>query len=183
MNTFLQYTGFSLLLIRYCYWIGLLIQQQSKQWKKIFIGEAVEALLLLFIFHQVIGKISPFSFFPTTVTQFVGLLIICIGVGMCFVAKWQLGNACVHAEDARVTIKDKIVTSGIYAWIRHPIYSGLAISYIGAEILAGSWLWVSFLFLFIPAYLQGKKEETLYMQNKQYQKYIKKTKMLIPLVW
>jgi protein-S-isoprenylcysteine O-methyltransferase Ste14 len=32
-----------------------------------------------------------------------------------------------------------LVTTGAYRWSRHPMYTGLAIAYLGGALLAGSW--------------------------------------------
>jgi protein-S-isoprenylcysteine O-methyltransferase Ste14 len=121
----------------------------------------------------------------STEIQLLGLLLVCIGVTGVFVAKKELGKEWVYASVYKSSPKKKIVMKGIYAYIRHPIYTGIVISYVGAELVAGSWLWVSALFFFIPFFYQAKKEEKFLMEKfgNQYKKYREKTKMFVPYIW
>ena len=77
------------------------------------------------------------------------------------------------------------MASGIYRYIRHPIYLGLTLSWIGAEMVVGSYLCVSLFALFLVFYIQGKREENNFLRSSfadEYHAYMKHTKMLIPFV-
>lgn len=183
MLEILKVLGFTALFFRYISWIASSLATLDKKWMKVIVGQVVEGILLLFFFHQLFtGKaILPMH---SNLFQVIGFFLASSGVGIAFLAKHQLGKAWVYASAYRIVPKQQLMTSGIYHFIRHPIYTGIALSYIGIELLVGSWLWVSFVFFFIPFYIQAKKEETLLTKHfgKKYLQYQQRTKMLIPFV-
>ncbi len=184
MRELLQVTGFILLFLRFSYWIGLSLTIQEKKWKWVVFSQCAEAFLLFLIATQLFGKKNIFPMHQDIWVVVAGFLLVVIGVVGAFAAKRQLGNLWVYAAASRVTPKQKLVTSGVYKIVRHPIYAGFVVSYVGMELLMGSWLWISFLFFFIPFFLQAKKEETLLVAHfgKKYTDYQLRTKMLIPFV-
>ncbi|HEX7041648.1 MAG TPA: methyltransferase [Patescibacteria group bacterium] len=111
----------------------------------------------------------------------LGFLLILIGVALSFISQKKLGDSWTHAASLKAK---KLITTGIYKYIRHPIYFGFILSFLGSEILAGSLLWVSFLFLFIPAYYQVKKEDKLLKDKfgNKFMQYKKNTKMFVPFI-
>lgn len=173
--------GYWLLFFRYAYWITFSYQTKKIN-KKVFLAYILEGSILFGLFREFFSGKVPFSFLHTNVYLIVGFFSILFGVCLCFLAHKQLGDSWTHAA----SIKAKtLVTKGIYSSIRHPIYTGLILSYVGSQILVGSWLWISCLFLFIPAYLQAKKEEIL-LEKKFGQTFIsykKKTNMFVPFLF
>jgi protein-S-isoprenylcysteine O-methyltransferase Ste14 len=185
MLELLKLLGFTFLLLRFFYWVGSSLLLNEKKWKLVLLSQCIEGLLLLFIFSQIVGTIRILPMQSSLQQVCVGLFLVIVGVGSAFLAKRQLGDSWVYAAVYGVKPKQHLVTTGIYAIVRHPIYVSFAISYIGIELLAGSWLWVAFLFLFIPAYLQAKKEEKVLIKHfgETYKKYQQTTKMFIPYLW
>lgn len=185
MLEILKWVGFILLFLRYSYWVGSSLTLQEEKWKQVLLSQFFEALLLFFIYTQFFGRSIVLPMQPSVWQEVFGFILIIVGVGGAFLAKWELGNAWVYAAAYRVKPKQKLITSGIYALVRHPIYSCFVISYLGALLLAGSLLWVSVLFLFIPFFRQEKREEHMLLKHfgKRYEDYIRKTKMFIPWVF
>jgi protein-S-isoprenylcysteine O-methyltransferase len=117
--------------------------------------------------------------------QVIGLLVVAVGIWICFVARKELGSNWSHAADYQIKKTHQLVTTGMYRYIRHPIYFGLALSWIGGEMVAGSYLFVSLFGIFVAFYVQGKREENNFLRSrfgKEYKEYMKKTKMLIPFI-
>lgn len=174
----LRFVGFSLLVLRSSYWIFMVWEKENPGWK-VFLGELLELFLLLFIFSQVVGlHVLPMP--HVVAISLGGFFLTCGGILLSFLGKYQLGNNWWYAGAKKKP--QTLVTSGLYAHIRHPIYLGFVLSFVGMELLLGSYLWVSFLVLFIPLYMQAKKEEA--MLEKQfgfiYRKYRGETKMVVP---
>jgi protein-S-isoprenylcysteine O-methyltransferase len=88
--------------------------------------------------------------------------------------------------DYQVKEKQALVTEGIYAFVRHPIYAGFLFMLTGVEIILHSWLFVIvFAVVFVFIYLQSTKEESVLARHfgKEYLKYMHRSKMFIPFVF
>ena len=144
----------------------------------------VWAIAFLLFFQLIFGiAILPL---PTSLTiQLVGFALVIIGLGACVVARRELSSNWANAWEFQIKHNQELVTTGIYAFVRHPIYVGLVTAMIGAELVAESYLFLPFLFIFCLAYLQAKKEEKLLEGHfgKEYADYKKRTKMFIPFVF
>lgn len=139
----------------------------------------------LFIALQLLGmQILPFQ--QTLMTQIIGFLLVLAGTYITVWARITIGTNWAHAAEYQIKKDHELVTSGVYNFIRHPIYAGMFLSMLGAELVAGSYLFFVFLVLLpIPAYLQAKKEEKLLTGHfgEAYKAYMKKTKMFLPYIW
>ncbi len=117
--------------------------------------------------------------------QLIGVALVVLGVGICFAARREMSSNWVSGEEYQIKKGQKLVTTGIYALIRHPIYLGFALSFIGGELTAQSYLFVVFLPYLISGYMQGKREERLLLTHfgSAYTSYMRKTKMFIPYIF
>jgi protein-S-isoprenylcysteine O-methyltransferase Ste14 len=132
---------------------------------------------------QVIGlQIVPFSSF---IMQAVGFIFVFIGVVLSISARKTLGTNWAHAYEYQVKKEQELITSGIYSKIRHPIYSGLCLAFIGGELVAQSYLVIIGFFLLAGGYWQARKEEAILVKHfgNTYRNYIKRSKMFIPYLW
>lgn len=181
LDVLIKLIAFTLLSMRFLWWAYESVLY-GKYTKRVFLGQVIELLLLCGIWTQLLGR-NIFPFPSTLWTQSVGFVLVCLGVGVSYLGKKELGESWIYASSYKEQTK-RLVTSGIYEFIRHPIYSGIALSYIGIELLAGSWLWVSCLFLFVPFYFQAKKEEKFVEEyaGEAYKRYKKKTPMFFPFI-
>lgn len=117
--------------------------------------------------------------------QVFGFLLVIVGLGAAVRARLDLGNNWANAYEYQVKKKQELVTSGIYKYIRHPIYSGVVTAAIGAELVAQSYLFIVFLTFAWGGYKQAKLEEKLLIEHfgDAYRKYMKYSKMFIPFLW
>ena len=78
----------------------------------------------------------------------------------------------------------ELVTSGPYAFVRHPIYTGMLVALVGSVLVAG-WFWL-FLPVLMGAYFiySALGEEQLMLRTfpGSYPGYRERTKMLVPFV-
>jgi protein-S-isoprenylcysteine O-methyltransferase Ste14 len=82
--------------------------------------------------------------------------------------------------------QQKVISSGPYALIRHPMYAGAFIMLIGLPLALESWWALGFTFLLCGAIVWRLLEEEKYLilNLKGYNNYLKKVKYrLIPYIW
>ena len=64
--------------------------------------------------------------------KLVGLAIFLLGLFIAVIGRWRLGRNWVDLEDYQVSSGQSFVKSGIYRYIRHPIYSGDILLLLGS---------------------------------------------------
>lgn len=150
---------------------------------------SLSKLLILFAFGIVGVQLLGVSLFemPTKsiAWQVVGFLIVIIGLGIAIIGRYNLGTNWVNCYEYQVKRKQALVTKGIYHYIRHPLYAGIALFFIGSELIVQSYLVYVYLFGFLAANQQAMWEERLLIKHfgDQYRNYMKHTKRFIPFVW
>lgn len=147
--------------------------------------EFIVALVLLNInvwFH------APFSWYQT-ISWF--LLIVCI-VPLAFGihSLISLGKAVMHREAEPQLLgfekTSTLVTTGIYHYIRHPLYSSLLLLTWGVFFKAPAWpggLLALAATLFLVATARTDEAECIRFFGQSYQAYMKQTKMFLPFVF
>jgi protein-S-isoprenylcysteine O-methyltransferase Ste14 len=79
----------------------------------------------------------------------------------------------------------KLITTGIYRYVRHPIYSGLTFMGVGTVLVSQQLAVVAILLVALVIFVfRIKKEERLMMNvfSEEYQEYRKKVKAIIPFL-
>lgn len=80
----------------------------------------------------------------------------------------------------------ELVRSGPFAWVRHPVYTGLAIHFIGACLATGNVLLIvgTLLVTFPAFYARARAEERLLRDQfgDEYARYAEEVGMLVPLL-
>jgi len=80
----------------------------------------------------------------------------------------------------------KVVSTGLYARVRHPMYSGVLLMYLATPLALGSYLALAPFLLAIPMfyYRIRNEEEVLARELKGYREYCAKVKFrLVPGIW
>jgi len=148
--------------------------------KRYFYSIGLGSLILV----QLVGfTILPFPHNP--ILQTVGFFLVLLGKGVSFTARITLGTNWTDSSEYQIKKKHDLITTGIYHYIRHPIYLGITLAATGAELVAQSYLFLPlFILLSLMNYRQGRLEEKLLVNHfgKDYEKYMKQSKMLIPFV-
>ena len=78
----------------------------------------------------------------------------------------------------------KLVRSGPYRCVRHPMYSSMILVFFGSGLLIGNYLIISCTpIVGVAYYIRARKEEILLNEEfPEYGQYISETKMLIPRI-
>jgi protein-S-isoprenylcysteine O-methyltransferase Ste14 len=82
--------------------------------------------------------------------------------------------------------EQKVISSGLYALVRHPMYTGALFLLIGIPLSLGSWWGLFVIFLMMPALIWRLLDEEKFLaKNLQgYAEYIKNVRYrLIPFIW
>jgi protein-S-isoprenylcysteine O-methyltransferase Ste14 len=110
-----------------------------------------------------------------------GVAVTALGIGLAIWARFYIGQNWSSA--VTVKIDHQLIRTGPYAWVRHPIYSGILLAMLGTAIvrreprgfLALALLWFAFR-------LKSRMEERFMMSTfgSEYENYRHSTGGLIP---
>ena len=113
----------------------------------------------------------------------VGDVLVAVGLGMAMLVVIQNGYA---ASTITVESGQKLVSTGLYALVRHPMYTGNTIMMLGVPLALGSYWGLVFV---IPGLLAltvriGDEEQLLKQELEGYSEYAQKVHYrLVPYVW
>lgn len=127
-----------------------------------------------------------------SILQLCSLILMCLALGLLIIGTYQLrhyggsGSRQQACENFSFENTSTLVTQGIYAYIRHPMYSSLlALNWgiclkrpeLGAIAVA--------LLVSLALYLTARNEERENCDffGTSYRDYLKRSKMFVPLLW
>jgi protein-S-isoprenylcysteine O-methyltransferase Ste14 len=106
-----------------------------------------------------------------------------IGIGFAIWARVYLGRNW----SPRPAIKEhhEFVTTGPYAYVRHPIYAGIMLAALGSALTSSIFGMGMFILISTMFAVRINKEEQIMRElfPEQYPAYQKRTKRLVPFVW
>ena len=152
------------------YWlVSALKRKKTKQRESIlqrlaYIAPIFIAVFLLYNFRAAFGWLATY-FVPHTVeVQWAGVAVMVMGLAIAVWARVHLGTNWSGV----VTLKEghELIRTGPYRNIRHPIYTGILIGFLGSAIVNGqvrglvavAVIWASF-------YIKARREEKLLTQE------------------
>lgn len=116
---------------------------------------------------------------------YVGIAFMIIGGIIMIISRVQLGKygtPVVHTGEDH-----KLVTKGLYKYVRHPMYSGATIMMLGPYLAFRSlFVLIGMIIFFIPMMrMRMKMEEETLLQTfgDEYRDYMKRTKRFIPFIF
>ena len=130
-------------------------------------------------FVTVQGMVSRFSAFSV-----LGLILFVVGVGIRLIGKRALGK--YYSYGLRVLPDHKLVTGGIYRYVRHPISLAVLVNGPGIPLIFSSLYGFIITLALIPLVLYRIPiEERMLIQRfgDEYRDYMKRTKKLIPFLY
>lgn len=117
------------------------------------------------------------------VLRVVGVSLYTFGLLVAILGRTQLGGNWSDIETAEVLTKQRVVSHGVYRFIRHPIYTGDLLLLYGLELALNSWLIVGVVLLTPIVLRQAVKEEDMLRQELDgYDEYCTKTRRFIPFI-
>jgi protein-S-isoprenylcysteine O-methyltransferase Ste14 len=149
---------------------------------------AWEAILALFALNMEFWFYQPFAWNQIIAWLLLFLCLIPLAFGIHSLrtrgkpAKQREGNPSLLAFEKTTTL----VTSGIYRYIRHPLYSSLLLLTWGIFFKAPSWFAAAlagFATLFLIATARADEAECRRFFGPPYQEYMQKTKRFVPYLF
>jgi protein-S-isoprenylcysteine O-methyltransferase Ste14 len=149
---------------------------------------AWECMLALFLFNVDFWFVQPFAWNQIIAWALLFLSLIPLGYGVHFLrtrgrpAQQREGDPALLAFEKTT----QLVTTGIYHYIRHPLYCSLLLLTWGMyfkhpEITAFTLSATASIFLFFTA--KADEEECLQFFRDEYEEYIRRSKMFIPYIF
>ena len=114
--------------------------------------------------------------------KWIGVAVCAAGLGFAIWARVHLGAYW----SGRVALKEahQVIRSGPYAWVRHPIYSGFIVGFLGAAIASGTvGALASTLAVAIAYLVKIRREEQMLAALEGYGEYRKSVRAVIPFVF
>jgi protein-S-isoprenylcysteine O-methyltransferase Ste14 len=138
--------------------------------------------IALFVYLQYQIDFLGIKLWPDTLTaRIIADIVTFIGLLIMLWARKTLDRN--WSADIVLKEKHELITSGPYAYVRHPIYAGLILMVLGVVLYINTLAFTIFFILFVfGAYYKAKKEERLLVSHfgDSYLEYKKKVKSLIP---
>jgi protein-S-isoprenylcysteine O-methyltransferase Ste14 len=163
--------------------LGSFVQRDQKGWDKIFM---VTVLVLWFAWFALMGLDVRYHWSDVPLyAQVVGFLLLVLGctlVGLTFKAN-SFAAPVVKIQKERA---HRVISSGPYAYVRHPMYAGALLINIGAPLLLGSWwgLVVGALFTVLIGVRAVLEERMLKAELEGYVDYANRVRYrLVPYLW
>ena len=169
------------------YWIvaarHTLTNQRTESW---LTGVSYRVLLVLGIILLAfpayrLSPANPILWPQSAVTVAIGLGLAIIGLGIAVWARHHLGRYW----SGRITLKvdHRVIQSGPYAFVRHPIYSGILLALLGTVISIGtarSCIAIVLMFLSFVVKLTLEERWLCAHFGAEYEEYRRRVKALIP---
>lgn len=134
-----------------------------------------------FVFLLLLGFLPWGSLWPRDVsTLVIGLALVALGVGIALAAGGALGRSLTPSPIPKAD--GQLVTGGVYALVRHPIYSGLLVLGLGLVAIGASVLhllaWVALLSILMA---KARFEDLMLLgQYPGYRDYAARVGRLVP---
>ena len=169
------------------YWLITWLRVKPAKTKEPLTGRLATIVPLVFAFELLFShwlRVGPLRlrFLPADPwLAWIGVGVTCLGAAVAIWARYCLGEYW----SSRVSLKEghQIIRSGPYAFVRHPIYTGMGLGMIGTAIVVGEWRGVLAVALVLAAHSRkALREEALLIQEfgGQYVAYRRTTGFLLP---
>jgi protein-S-isoprenylcysteine O-methyltransferase Ste14 len=156
-------------------------RRESVRQRLLYILPLLAAFYLLYRYDFSHGWLGTRFVPDTPLVQWLAVLITAAGVAIAFWARFHLGSNWSGV----VTLKEghELIRTGPYRTIRHPIYTGILVAFLGNAVLIGqvrgliglAIIWASF-------YIKARREESFLAQEfgPNFNEHTRHTGMFLP---
>jgi protein-S-isoprenylcysteine O-methyltransferase Ste14 len=160
------------------------MKRQQSQWSRVLsLIALVWGLWVLYSPRFALGLLVQRAIPYGMAIGLTGTIITLLGLGFAVRARVHLGK--YWSSMPAIRVDHKLIRTGPYRLVRHPIYTGILLGFAGTAIIIGEPLGLVAFFLILAAYLWKIRIEEKYLQEEfgeAYARYRKEVPALIPLL-
>ena len=156
--------------------------QHEKEWPQ----KIIVSLIILAFFIFIILPALDYRFGVSPVPAYMSIAGNIVIVASFLFIFWVLKVNSYAAANISVADDHKVIASGPYAHVRHPMYAGALWLFVGMPLALGSWLTICLLPLVLPVLIWRllDEEKILRRDLPGYNEYASRVRhRLIPYVW
>jgi protein-S-isoprenylcysteine O-methyltransferase Ste14 len=155
----------------------------ERRTRRVSVAKVVKGAVQLFLAVQTLFlTVLPISETPGTL-RVVGTVVFALGLTLTIVSRRQLGKSWVDLEEAQILPEHRLVSHGIYAYVRHPIYTADLLLFVGLQLALNSWLVLAAVPLLPVLFWRTTREEAQLSEAfPGYAEYRRRTKRFVPFV-
>ena len=115
--------------------------------------------------------------------RWLGFTIGLLSIGFLFWTEFELGRQ--YSPQLQLRQEHQLITSGPYAWIRHPLYTAQDGFGLGLALVSANWFFLAFFILsLVGLWFRVPKEERMMLDQfgEQYQTFMQRTGRFLPKV-
>ncbi len=174
------------------HFIDALIRAESEEEEKskseiiMAIAFLLQPFIVITVFYENKLFISEsLEFWDNPLISYAGIIILIVGGIVLLVSRISIGRY----GSGKIVLEDhhELVTSGIYGYIRHPIYLGGLIGWVGLSLaFRGVFTLLVFLIIYFLLFKSRMDLEERILTSEfgqEYLSYMKRTKRLIPFIY
>src|SRR5688572_25231192 len=164
--------------------MGSIWQKDQERWDKVLMTVFVALWVGWFVLMALdAGRWNP-SRMPLWL-QVIGAIAYLVSMYLTWLTFRENSFAApvVKIQTAR---KQKVITTGPYSWVRHPMYGAALVSFVATPLVLGSWLGLAFVPLLVIALAirTVKEEATLREKLDGYSEYVARVRYrFVPGIW
>jgi protein-S-isoprenylcysteine O-methyltransferase Ste14 len=148
--------------------------------------KVIVSLVMVAFFAFIILPILDYRYSLSRVPAWVSFVGNAIILSSYLAIFWVIKVNSWAASNIRVEADQRVIDTGPYAYVRHPMYAGAIWLFVGIPLALGSWWSVALLIPFLPVLLWRllDEERILARDLSGYTEYMRRVKYrLIPFVW
>jgi protein-S-isoprenylcysteine O-methyltransferase Ste14 len=187
MHIYADIVGFAWILWVLIWLVAALSAKKNvrRNWSWISWRLVIIVLFFIALHYQLVGNagliINGYTANPALAA--LGALLTVLGLALAVWARVYLGRNWGMPMSHKA--EPDLVTTGPYATIRHPIYTGVLLAFIGTSLTLGWWYLIVFVIAASYFIYAATKEEQLMLSTfpSTYPAYKARTSMLVPFIF